>query len=77
MEMLLGPGDRISSVPGRLASIAARASGAKSRMIPRLVLAGAHRAVASTAANTVGPTGRCPASAITGPMAAALARKSS
>src|SRR5213592_1002058 len=55
---------------------AARASGASSSTRPRLVLDGAQRAVASTAARIVAPSGRSPAAANAGPIATALARKS-
>src|SRR6266568_5057383 len=56
---------------------AARASGASSRTRPRFVLDGAQRAVASTAARMVAPSDRSAAAVSAGPMAAALARKSS
>ena len=45
--------------------------------MPRLVLDRVQRAVASTAARIVAPSGRSPAAASAGPMATALARKSS
>src|SRR2546429_3514673 len=56
---------------------AARASGASSNTRPRFVLDGTQRAVASTAARSVAPRGGAPAAASAGPIATALARKSS
>src|SRR5439155_26829032 len=54
---------------------AARASGASSNTRPRFVLDGTQRAVASTAARIVAPSGCSPAAASAGPIATALARK--
>src|SRR2546430_14844636 len=56
---------------------AARASGAGSNTRPRFVLDGTQRAVASTAARIVAPSGCSPAAARAGASAAALARKAS
>src|SRR5207253_8807993 len=51
---------------------AARASGASSNTRPRFVLDGTQRAVASTAARIVAPSGCSPAAASAGPIATAL-----
>src|SRR5947199_374350 len=71
----MGVGPR-SDPPSGGTRRAARASGASSSTRPRLVLDGAQRAVASTAARIVAPSGRSPAAANAGPIATALARKS-
>src|SRR5437773_515679 len=66
-----------SDAPAAPARSAARANGAGSNTRPRFVFDGVQRAVASTAARIVVPSGRSPARASAGPIAAALARKSS
>src|SRR5437660_449402 len=66
-----------SDAPAAPARSAARANGASSNTRPRFVFDGVQRAVASTAARIVVPSGRSPARASAGPIAAALARKSS
>src|SRR5207245_2620279 len=71
---VVGGGARNGCCPGRSW---ARASGARSSPRPRFVLDGAQRAVASAAARIVAPSDRSPATARAGPIAAALARKSS